>query len=715
MGARGWGVGWRLVVAAVLVAPVESAPAGWQALVLVALVAAVAIVGQVLAEWLLDGCAARDRRFAAAVLGIAACVVVGDVIGHLGLQTGTWFRGVLAVLVAGSAVAFGAGGESLLRRSARRGAPHRELDAMQARGNDALRLRGSVRLRRLQRVALGLALLLVVAAFARTVVRYRDAPPGRFNYDDTSYHLTAVATWSVHHDLRMPRFTFGDPRTAFYPFGSELLAWELTTPFSGGDFAARWVELPFALLTLVGVALVARRMGAGDAALLAPLLYATVSEAWPAMTMTAGNDHALAFAAVATAHGALLLRERPRLDRGVYAGAGLGLLLATKYLAVIYAPLLVVLVVLAVVLARRDEPWRARAAAWAAVAGAAAVVGGYAYLRNWMTTGNPLFPVSLRIGPWSLPGWADVTPAAWRSSREAGFDPWLFPWQTVERFGRLFRFTMLPAALLAPLAAPVLAPKRRRALYAWLFALPPLMYLLFVILVEDRRGVRYLLPGLAIAAVAVAWLASRLPPRLRVMASVALAAFAAARWVADAPEVLLLLPILALVVWLLRSRRPAPDHQRRWKVAATLAVALAIVVLAPATLRRYEERRYRNEPAAAALERLAGGAPARVAYAGGNQPYPFCGRRLRNALFMPTDTLGGETLFYRWGSRLEEPPAPRPRQAWERSLDRLRVDWVVWAATGAGIRPEREWMLRSPKRFERVYLDERVEIWRVRR
>ena len=132
-------------------------------------------------------------------------------------------------------------------------------------------------------------------------------------------------------------------------------------------------------------------------------------------------------------------------------------------------------------------------------------------------------------------------------------------------------------------------------------------------------------------------------------------------------------------------------------------------------MRRYDERRYRHDAAAAALERLAGGQPTRLAYAGGNQPYLFCGRRLRNALFMPTDTLGGETMFYRWRGPVEEPPAQRPRRAWERNLERLGIEWVVWRATGEGIRPEREWMLRSPERFSRVYMDERAEIWQVRR
>ncbi len=711
MGTRGLGVGWRLVVAALLLVPVERAGPRLQVVVLLALVAAVAALGGALAKRLLGDVAVRDRRFAAAVMGIATCVVAGDVIGHFGVLTGSWFRAVLAALVLASALAFGVGGEWLARRRARPGAPrHSPPSSIRA----AFQLRAPSRWRRWQRAVLWACALLVLVAFLRTAQRYRHVAPGHFSFDDTSYHLTAVGTWAMHGDLRMPRFTYGDPRTSFYPFASELLAWELTTPFAGGDFAARWVELPFALLTLMGIALVARRSGAGESALLAPLFYATVSEAWPAMALTAGNDHALAFAAVATVHGASLLRERPRVGAGLYAGAGLGLLLATKYLGVIYAPLLVVLVVLAVAVPRRDEAWRARAAALLAVAGSAAVVGGYAYLRNGVTTGNPLYPVSLHLGPWSLPGWVDVAPAAWSRVADAGFHPWRFPWQAGQMFGRLFRFTLLPASLVAPIAALWLAPRRRRVPLAWLFAMPLFIYVQFVLLVEDHRGVRYLLPGIAFAAVALAWLVSRLPPPWRGVVAVLLGAAAVAPWVEARSDTVLFVPVAAAGAWLLT--RPSARRPSRSVAALTLATlgALALVVAAPGAMRKYEQHRFDNLRAGDALERLTGGEPARVAYAGWNQPYLFFGRRLRNAVYMPPVAPTLDAMFYRWRGPLEEPESTKPRRDWMRNLERLRVQWVVWVKAGGEVRPEHEWMARS-RHFAPVYADRTVEIWQVRR
>jgi hypothetical protein len=231
--------------------------------------------------------------------------------------------------------------------------------------------------------------------------------------------------------------------------------------------------------------------------------------------------------------------------------------------------------------------------------------------------------------------------------------------------------------------------------------------------------VRYLCPGLAVAAVGVAWLVSRLPPWLRLLTAAAVAAFALWPWVAERPELLALLVPALLCSWLItrRGRGARRDGKPRTAVAAT-AIVLACLVAAAAgagTVRKYERQRYRDRPAAAELERLVGPAPARIAYAGWNQPYLFFGTRMRNAVFLVPAEPSLDTLFYNWRGAIESRESKRPRRDWVRNLDRLRVNWVVWEAAGLDARPERGWMLRDPARFTRVYADVRNEIWQVRR
>ncbi len=67
-------------------------------------------------------------------------------------------------------------------------------------------------------------------------------------------------------------------------------------------------------------------------------------------------------------------------------GAGLGLLLAMKYTTLLLMPALLLMI---------DAPFRAgwRRRDYAAAAGVAILLAGPWYLRNFLMTGNPVFPV----------------------------------------------------------------------------------------------------------------------------------------------------------------------------------------------------------------------------------------------------------------------------------------------------------------------------------
>jgi hypothetical protein len=711
----GWPVAGRLLAAALLLVPAAGAPAWLQCWGLVALLVAVGCVGVAIAGRLLPRLPALDRALAAAVFGAATWVAVGVLLGDRGALTGSAFRATLAGLTLATVAL------DPSRRGPRPG-EHRAVEGTApARARAAHPSPAMPRAGRLASALVAAALVVVASGLGGAIHHYRLNPPGRFAYDDTSYHLTTVATWVVHHDLRMPQFSYGDPRTAYYPFAGELFAWGLVTPFSGGDFAARWSELPFALLSLLAAAVVARRLGVrGPATLLPPLLYTTVPGAFPGLALAAGNDHALAFAALATVHATLLLaRRRPALGRAAYAGAALGLLAGIKLVGLLYLLPLLALALVALTVASGRGSGGARVAAAGCAVAVALLVGGYAYLRNAVTTGNPVYPVPMRLGWLTLPGWDDLTLTRLREA-EPGFLPWSFPWTRTDLFGALFRWTMLPAAAVAPFAGLALARARRRLLVAGVLALPVAFYLAFVFAMEDHRGVRYVFAALALAAVAVAWLAGKLPAGSRALLAGLLATAAAATWLLRAPRLSWILPLAALAGWLAsRDRgRHCRGIRRSDRGSPALAAMLAGLVVAPFLARSmvaYQGKRLVGQPAAAALARLSGGEPVRLAYVGWNQPYLYCGAHLQNPLSMPPASRTLDAMTYRWRGPLPDPSAPTERRIWLHNLEKLRVEWVVWVAAGGREGPEREWMASSPRRFSRAWGDDKVELWRVRR
>ncbi len=571
--------------------------------------------------------------------------------------------------------------------------------------------------------------LLLAAALAITLASLHEArsmrylPPG--HYDDVSYHLSTVATWIRHGDLRMIRFSMGDASTPFYPVLGEMASWVLIAPFRDSDVAARWTQLPFACFSFLATAAIARRLGLSfRSSALAAISYAGIHHVLPYLAMGAGNDHATSFFTLAAVDGSLAFARRPRPGVAVVTGAALGLLLATKYIGVLFAPVVLAVLLLGLLAERRHKeevsaPARRLAGPVILLAATMAITGGYTYLRNAVTTGNPIFPASVQVfGVKIFPGWVDI---AERSTYpESHIDVWHFLTRRSRHFGTYFPFTLLPAAVLAPL----LALGRRRWREALVFSLPVVFFLQFLLLMHDHRDIRYFLPGIALAAVAFAWLLAQIgrwgfPVRAALLAWIAWQAIRQFKGGSD-ERILTTLAVLGMAVFLESGWRrwqdraaPCPTWIGRW--GWTLAAGLLALAAMPLgrTVATYQKVKLAKQPGPLALERLAGPDGARVAYAGFNKPYLFFGSRLQNDLEIVPRSRALAARTYRWGGRLEEPYAVGPYRRWHGNLERLGIELVV-IIRSRWEDPERQWMVRRTRDFRLLYQDMETEIWQVR-
>ena len=550
--------------------------------------------------------------------------------------------------------------------------------------------------------------------------QYRYLPPGFFAYDDLSYHLSAVATWLQHHDLRMLKFPLGDPGTTFYPIGAELWTWALIAPFRDSDFLARWAQLPFAVFSLVAVAAISRRLGVSwSGTWLAVVSYWSLPRAFPELALSAGNDHSLAFFMLAGVDAALLLGARSHPRRAVYAGVVLGLMLGTKYLAVLFAPLLFLVWLASRGAAPEARPiWAGEGLPHAALAaGVALLVGGHTYLRTALATGNPLYPLPVTLfGRQVLPGLPGAALASRRDPGSLG-DALSVLWNRTDLLGPAFRWILLPGAGAATAIALWVAWRHRPSRPAAAVSLLPFGVLAAFVYLHDHRDVRYLFAGLAVAGVAFALLLDRFPApvgrRLAQALSLLLAAVAVAR--AQVPMAAAVVAAAALASgafawWRRRSTRPLPHSAT---AIAGLCLALFAVVAGSSTIAGYQRRWHRHFPTAAALEELVGPSPSVFGYSGGNRPYPFFGPRLQHrAEFVPSRG-PAEGRFFDWGGDTEFPYDGNFRRWW-RNLQSLGASHVILDQI-ENARRERRWMASQPARFERAYAAGNVEIWRVER
>jgi hypothetical protein len=204
-------------------------------------------------------------------------------------------------------------------------------------------------------------------------------------YDSLSYHLFFPARWLQAHTLSIIPTPFSDEAQAYQPGNGELWLLWLMLPFHG-DLMARIGQLPFYLLGGTTLYALARRLGATRThALYAPTFFfitPTVVE----QAVGANVDLINAVLFVTALHLGIVAVDRDQRRDWALWGITLGLFVGTKYLALVYLPLLV-----AIPFIRGPR----RRALWA-LPGIAAF-GLPWYLRNWLVAGSPIYPATLTI------------------------------------------------------------------------------------------------------------------------------------------------------------------------------------------------------------------------------------------------------------------------------------------------------------------------------
>jgi hypothetical protein len=230
------------------------------------------------------------------------------------------------------------------------------------------------------------ALFVLLALLFSIIWASRYAPT--IANDSLAYQLPAAVQWLKSGRLSLLPVWFFNPANSYSPLaGSTFVAW-LMGPM-GNDVLARFVEAPALIFLFIGVAQLARALGANLT--VAALLGLAVACGRPFISQTILAKDDLPLAAFLVATMVALSTDRLRDPLGPWRlGAAVGLLLATKFTATF--SLLVILLAI-------DAPWRAgwRWGKHAIAAGLAICLFGPWYLRNWVCYGSPAFPFNISV------------------------------------------------------------------------------------------------------------------------------------------------------------------------------------------------------------------------------------------------------------------------------------------------------------------------------
>lgn len=573
-------------------------------------------------------------------------------------------------------------------------------------------------------------------------------------HDVMTYHLFFPARWIQEGRLFLIPTVFGDFAPTYAPGNLELTAvfWALPC---GKDTLARVAQFPFLLMGATAVFGLARRRGLAPGQAMVPAGLAVLTPVLFRQGFSAEADLAMAATFAAALYFLDHYRETPSISNAMLFGASLGLCIGTKFVALTFGMLLVLpFAYLAVRGVLRGE--KHRIVSLFVVAGLGLVTGGFWYVRNWIVTANPLFPLDLPVlfeGIYCRA--AMLTSPFHIPTRRFALPVWI----------NAYGIWMAVAAVIGWIGAVVLVIRGRyRGFNAYVVFLPLLITLLHFLLVPYNSQFRFLLPAvllsyfsfgdlvrlpgvkwpiriglLLLVAASLLGLGRNLrlfgfpvsnPPLLPfeyllftvipLAAAVVLFAIAVRLRIAPVFRALLLFPILVVLNFLLI---PAISQNAPRQIVAVRANASPSYPI----------------DAWAWVNRLGPGA--RIAYAGNNVPYHLMGRSWQHRAYYVNDTGSPDALYHDFFAQCRaRGSCPNPQLTdkpsglwrsddianWMQNLQTTQTDFlfvarlelgeaVVLSHDGAGFPSERSWADAHPDIFQPVYILPAVRIYRIHR
>ncbi len=213
-------------------------------------------------------------------------------------------------------------------------------------------------------------------------------PP--FGWDSLNYHFVFPAEWLKNGNLDTPITIFDDPSPSYYPINGSLIFLWFILPLKN-VFLADLGQLPFFFLGFLSVFNIARKLRLKDEmALCAACLFSLIPNYFKQLSI-AYVDVMVAGLFLACINYLMALSEKFNWRDCLVFSVSLGLLLGTKTIALPYS--LVLFVPFVYLTLKNIE----KSHFFLLSIVIAVIFGGFSYIRNFIDTGNPLYPLNMRL------------------------------------------------------------------------------------------------------------------------------------------------------------------------------------------------------------------------------------------------------------------------------------------------------------------------------
>lgn len=324
-------------------------------------------------------------------------------------------------------------------------------------------------------------------------------PP--FGWDNLSYHFVFPVEWLKNGNLENPITICDDPSPSYYPINGSLYFLWLILPFKS-VFMANIGQAPFFIIAFLAIYNICRKIHlSNELSFYAAGLFIITPNVFKQLEIAYVD---LMLAGLFLTGINFLISFYQSRDFKSFLGWSLsfGLMLGTKTSAILYAAPLVLFFIFCL-FNKRGKGLIFYALFFIFISLA---LGGYAYVKNFILTANPLFPVEITLFGKKL--FNGVMPfASYRSqwtAQEFNLGKLLFH----EGMGGQFILLGFPALLFSFIFA-VFKPKGKSIPEIFLLLLPQILYLIFWFFMP-QLWVRYLYPCFAASLIAAFYILNKI-------------------------------------------------------------------------------------------------------------------------------------------------------------------------------------------------------------
>lgn len=567
-------------------------------------------------------------------------------------------------------------------------------------------------------------------------------PP--FGWDSLNYHFTFPVEWLKYGNLIVPPVVFDDPAPSYYPINGSLFYLWLILPFKN-VFLADLGQAPFFILSAFSVFTIAGKVGLEKKyAFYAAVLFILIPNFFKQLQVAYVDIMVAAFL-LASLNYLLALNKDFSLKNTFFFSAALGLALGTKTTALPFVFL--IFIPFSTLCFTRKE---IKNGVLLFLLGAFLVLaaGGFSYIRNFIMTGNPLYPLNFSI--FNIQIFKGVVEnQIYRTAIRPG-DYSIAKILFSEGLGVQTVLFFLPALFMG-LPVAIAKKKGKAGFILYYFMSLPLLFILVYRFLLPLPNLRYIYAVLGIASVIAFYVLDNLhAPKKAVISACAVCVLASMGELAKKTELIisliLFISLFLIINFSLKYIRKVKFNKLTFSVCV---VCLAVFVF---TLQLLEKDYAKNEfsgyikmvkysgfwpDAAKAWEWLNKNTVSdNIAYAGRPVPFPLYGSGFKNNVYYvsvnktdPARLHDFKGSKYIWGYRQDNSKFDNfeasgnyrgnaDYESWRANLEKRKTDYLfVYSLLKEKDKRrfpmEDEWAREHPRSFKLSFSNDTIKIYKI--